>query len=144
VADVTKTWTVSEIDPYGELLVAGLVDAIMVGHLVNGQLDPNAPASLSNATVAVQLRHQLQFDGVVVTDDMGAAAIVKAFGFEDAIALALEATDDLLLFANQQTYDTKLVGRVVDVIEALVTSGRVSEAQIDRSIARVDALFKGT
>jgi beta-N-acetylhexosaminidase len=141
VADVTKTWTVTEIDPYGELLVAGLADSIMVGHIVNGQLDPNAPGSLSKDTVTLNLRTRLGWRGVVVTDDMGAAAITEAFGFEDAIGLALEAGNDLLLFANQQAYDAKLPSKVVDIIEGFVRSRRITEARIDESIARIDALF---
>ena len=140
VADVTDTWTVKELDPYRELLVARLVDSIMVGHVVNGQIDPNAPASLSKATVDT-LRIQLGFDGPIVTDDMGAAAITKAFGFADSIALALEAGNDLLLFANQQAYDADMHGKVIDVIEGLVDAGRVTEARIDRSIGRIEALF---
>jgi beta-N-acetylhexosaminidase len=141
VADVTKTWTDKELDPYRSLLQQDLVDLVMAAHVVNGQIDPNAPASLSKATVTDLLRGQLGFDGPVVTDDMGAAAITDAFGFADAIGLALEAGNDLLLFANQADYDTRLPGKVVDIIEGFVASGRLTEAQIDASIARTEALF---
>jgi beta-N-acetylhexosaminidase len=142
VADVTDTWTVKELIPYRELLAAKLVDLIMVGHVVNGQIDPNAPASLSKPTVDT-LRIQLGFEGPIVTDDMGAAAITKAFGFADSIELALAAGNDLLLFANQQGYDADLAAKVIDVIDGLVAAGRVTEAQIDRSIARIETLFTG-
>jgi beta-N-acetylhexosaminidase len=141
VADVTKTWRDKELDPYRALIGAGTIDLVMAAHVVNGQIDPNAPASLSKATVTDLLRGQLGFEGPVVTDDMGAAAITEAFGFEDAIGLALEAGNDILLFANQQTYDPKLVGKVIDRIEELVKIGRISEADIDRSISRIDSVF---
>lgn len=141
VADVTKTWTDKELDPYRALLKDDLVDLVMAAHVVNGQIDPNAPASLSKATVTDLLRGSLGFKGPVVTDDMGAAAITQAFGFADAIALALEAGNDLLLFANQQGYSSSIAGRVIDVIEGLVKAGRVSEDQIDRSIERIVATF---
>ena len=36
---------------------------------------------------------------------MQAAAITENFGFDDAVALAIEAGNDLLLFANQQVYE---------------------------------------
>ncbi|HEX2626125.1 MAG TPA: glycoside hydrolase family 3 N-terminal domain-containing protein [Candidatus Limnocylindrales bacterium] len=141
VADVTKTWRDKELDPYRALIGAGTIDLVMAAHVVNGQIDPNAPASLSKATVTDLLRGQLGFEGPVVTDDMGAAAITEAFGFDDAIGLALEAGNDILLFANQQTYDPKLVGKVIDRIEELVKIGRISEADIDRSISRIDSVF---
>ena len=95
----------------------------MAAHVVNGQIDPTAPASLSRATVTDLLRGQLGWDGVVVTDDLGAAAITETFGFEDAIELALNAGNDLLLFANQHDYDPDLAARVIDVVEALVGQG---------------------
>lgn len=37
-----------------------------------------------------------------MTDDLHAAAIDDAFGYDEAVVLALEAGNDLLLFANQQ------------------------------------------
>jgi beta-N-acetylhexosaminidase len=141
VADVTKTWTDKELDPYRDLIGLSLVDAIMAAHVVNGQIDPHAPASLSKATVTDLLRGQLGHQGVVVTDDLQAAAITKAFGFEDAIGLAVEAGNDLLLFANQQVYDPELPAKVIDTVESLVRSGRVTEAAIDRSVERVERLF---
>jgi len=141
VADVTKTWTQTELDPYRDLLAQGLVDVIMSGHLVNGQIDPSAPASLSRGTVTDLLRDELGWDGVVITDDLQAGAITDNFGKEDAIALALDAGNDLLLFANQQVYDPAIVGWAIDLIEGFVTSGRIAEARIDRSYERVTALF---
>ena len=114
VADVTKTWRDAELDPYRDLLGLGLVDVVMAAHVVNGQIDASAPASLSHKTVTGLLRGQLGWDGVVVTDDMGAAAIRQAFGLKDAIGLALNAGNDLLLFANQHDYDANLATKVID------------------------------
>lgn len=144
VADVTLTWRDAELNPYRELLDLGLVDVVMAAHVVNGQIDPSAPASLSRATVTDLLRGQLRWDGVVVTDDLGAAAITKAFGLEDALGLALNAGNDLLLFANQHDYDPGLASRVIDVIERLVGQGTVAEARIDEAVARVSRLFDVT
>jgi beta-N-acetylhexosaminidase len=141
VADVTKTWSEKELDPYRGLLGEGLVDVVMAGHLVNGKVDPEAPASLSRATVTDLLRGELGWDGVVITDDLQAGAITKAFGAEDAIGLAIDAGNDLLLFANQQVYDPDIVGKTIDLIERFVTTGRIDEARIDQSYARVSALF---
>ena len=143
VADVTRTWSQKELDPYRALLGQGLVDVVMAGHVVNGQIDPSAPASLSRGTVTDLLRDELGWDGVVITDDLDAGAITKAFGREDAVALALDAGNDLLLFANQQVYDPEVVSWAIDLIEGFVTDGRIEEARIDRSYARVTSLFPG-
>ncbi|HYK96642.1 MAG TPA: glycoside hydrolase family 3 N-terminal domain-containing protein [Candidatus Dormibacteraeota bacterium] len=143
VADVTRTWRDRELDPYRDLLGLGLglVDVIMAAHVVNGQIDASAPASLSHRTVTGLLRGQLGWDGVVVTDDMGAAAIRQAFGLREAIGLALNAGNDLLLFANQHAYDAGLATNVLDIVEGLVGDGTVAESRIDEAVARVTRLF---
>ena len=144
VADVTKTWTRTELEPFRRLIAAGEVDLVMAGHVVNGQLDAARPASLSKAVVTDLLRVELGWDGIVVTDDLQATAITKAFGRDEAVLLALEAGNDLLLFANQQLYDSKLVARVVKVVSAAVASGRIPESRIDEAYDRVQTLFGST
>lgn len=141
VADVTKTWRRTELEPFRQLIAAGTADLIMAGHVVNGQLDEKHPASLSRATVTQLLRGELGWSGVVVTDDLQAAAITKAFGRDEAILLALEAGNDLLLFANQQVYDKTVVDRVVRVVAGAVASGRIAESRIAEAFARVQAAF---
>jgi beta-N-acetylhexosaminidase len=139
VADVTDTWTRTELEPYRTLIASGDVDAIMVGHVVNGQLDPDAPASLSAATITDLLRTELGWDGPVMTDDLQAAAITDAFGADAAIELALAAGNDLLLLANQQTYEPDIAAHVIALVAGLVRDGTLSQARIDESYARVVA-----
>lgn len=141
--DVTKTWTEAELEPYRTLISAGLPDAIMSGHIVNDTLDPGIPASLSPATIDGLLRNQLGWTGVVVTDDLGAEAIVGTYDRDEAIALALDAGNDLLLFANQTSYVADLADRVIESIVGHVTSGRIAETRIDTSIERLDRLVVG-
>jgi beta-N-acetylhexosaminidase len=141
VADVTKTWTSTELEPFRALIAAGITDLVMAGHVVNGQLDAKHPASLSKAVVTDLLRGELGWDGIVVTDDLQAAAITRAFGRDDAILLALEAGNDLLLLANQQVYDPAVVDRVVDVVSRAVASGRLPEDRIDEAWGRIQRLF---
>ena len=141
IADVTDTWTRRELVPFRRLIAAGEADLVMAGHVVNRSLDPDRPASLSRAVVTDLLRGELGWDGIVVTDDLGAAAIAKTFGVEEAAVLALEAGNDLLLFANQQTYDAHIVTRVVDAVRAAVDAGRLDQAAIEASWGRVTAEF---
>jgi beta-N-acetylhexosaminidase len=142
--DVTKTWTTAELEPYERLITAGLPDAVMTGHMVNDNLDPGVPASLSVATVEGLLRRQLGWTRAVITDDLGAEAIASRYTRDDAVALALEAGNDMLLFANQTIYVPNLAAELVESILAHVTSGRISEARIDQSIERLDILAFGS
>jgi len=142
VADVTKTWTRRELEPFQRLIDSNKADLIMAGHVVNGQLDPDHPASLSKAVVTDLLRGELRWTGPVVTDDLQAAAIDKAFGFDEAIVLALEAGNDLLLFANQQTYDPRVVGQAIDIIAGAVDAGRLPASRIEEAYGRVTRLVR--
>jgi beta-N-acetylhexosaminidase len=144
VADVTKTWTRTELEPFRRLIDTQTVDLVMAGHVVNGQLDPDHPASLSRRVVTNLLRGELGWTGIVVTDDLQAAAIDKAFGFDEAVVLALEAGNDLLLFANQQSYDPRVLARATDAVAAAVKGGRLTEARIDEAFGRVAASFGST
>jgi beta-N-acetylhexosaminidase len=141
VADVTKTWSRTELEPFTAIIAAGVSDVVMAGHLVNRSLDPHHPASLSAPIVTGLLRGDLGWDGVVITDDLGAGAVTAAFGADEAIALAIEAGNDLLLLANQREYDPNVATRTIDVIEGLVRSGRVSVARLDESRRRVETLL---
>ncbi|MGW4464950.1 glycoside hydrolase family 3 N-terminal domain-containing protein [Micromonospora sp. NPDC004704] len=140
VVDVSKTWSRSELVPFQRLIDSGTVDSVLVAHLLIKQLDPSRPASLSPAVVTDLLRGQLGWQGPVVSDDMQAVAITSKFGRDESVALALEAGLDLLVFGNQQVYDTKIVDETLDNVVNLVRTGRLTEARIDQSVERVNAL----
>jgi beta-N-acetylhexosaminidase len=138
--DVTETWRSAELDPYRSLFEQGMPDAVMVAHIVDRNRDADHPASLSKAFVTDLLRGDLGWQGPVVTDDLGAVAIASTYSRSQAIQLALDAGDDLLLFANQGDYVSDLATEVIDTIERLVIAGDISEARIDASVARVAEL----
>ncbi|MEX1170844.1 MAG: glycoside hydrolase family 3 N-terminal domain-containing protein [Chloroflexota bacterium] len=141
--DVTATWTEEELVPYEFLIAAGLPDAVMSGHIVNDALDPGVPASLSAETIDGLLRGTLGWTGAVITDDLGAEAIASRYTRAESVALALEAGNDLLLFANQAIYVPDLAEELVETIMALLASGRITEGRIDESIERLDVLAFG-
>jgi beta-N-acetylhexosaminidase len=140
IVDVTKTWRPVELQPFQKLIAAGLADSVLVAHLLNRKLDPSRPTSLSHAVVHDLLRGKLKFAGPVVSDDMQAVAITSKYGAAEAATLALQAGVDLLVYANQQVYDPKIVDKTVATVFNLVRGGHLTEAQIDQSVARVNTL----
>ncbi|GIH11589.1 glycosyl hydrolase [Rhizocola hellebori] len=139
--DVTDTWTRAEIEPFQKLIQAGTVDTVMVTHFLNKHLDPDRPVSLSHAVVTDLLRGELGWQGVVVTDDMQAEAITSRYGRDEATQYALQAGVDQLVFCNQAVYDTAIVEQTVDKVLSMVKANQITVAQIDRSVARIDALW---
>jgi beta-N-acetylhexosaminidase len=140
VVDVTADWTDVELEPFRALVAEGLPDAVLTAHIFNATLDPDHPATLSRPTVDGLLRGDIGFDRAVISDDLQMGAIRDAYGFDEAVALAIEAGIDLLLIANQQVYEPDVATRTVDLVERLVRGGRISEKRIDESYRRVLAL----
>jgi beta-N-acetylhexosaminidase len=140
VVDVTRSWHRAELEPFRRLIASDHADLVMVGHVRNDRLDPDAPASLSRAVVTDLLRGTLGWAGVVITDDLQAGA-VAAEGASRAAIRALQAGVDLLLFANQQVYDEGVADDVIAAVADGVTAGDLDRAEIEASWARVDALF---
>jgi beta-N-acetylhexosaminidase len=140
VVDVTDVWTDVELEPFAALVAQGLPDAVLTAHIFNGRLDPDHPATLSEPTISGILRQQLGWDGAVISDDMQMGAIRDAYGYEEAVALAIEAGVDILLIANQLVYEPDIAPRTIDIIEGLVRSGRIGEERIDASYRRILAL----
>lgn len=140
VVDVTDVWTDVELEPFAALVGQRLPDAVLTAHIFNGRLDPDHPATLSQPTITGILRQQLGWDGAVISDDMQMGAIRDAYGYEEAVALAIEAGVDILLIANQLVYEPDIAPRTIDIVEGLVRSGRIGEERIDASYRRILAL----
>ena len=140
--DVSDTWDPIELQPYRELIACGQADVIMTAHIFNRRLDPEFPATLSRRTVTGLLRKEMQFAGVVVSDDMDMKGISDEYDRKTALELALNAGNDILLFANNRIYQEDLAARTQEMILKLVAAGRVSAGLIDRACRRVLKLKK--
>ena len=138
--DVTRTWSRVELDPYVRIIEAGQADAIMTAHVFIANLDKQYPATLSQATIKGILRKELNYDGVVISDDMQMGAIINHYGFEIAVRKTIEAGVDILVFANNSVYEEDVARRAIGVIRDLVQTGTISEARIDDSYRRIRRL----
>jgi beta-N-acetylhexosaminidase len=138
VADVTKTWKPIELKPYIDLIQAGEADTIMTAHVFNKQLDPDYPATLSKSIITGRLRGELNFNGVIFSDDMQMKAIANYYGLETAIHKAIEAGIDILVIGNNTgDFVPDIAKRVATIIKQLVQSGTLSEERIDESYQRI-------
>lgn len=135
--DVTSTWQQSELIPYYELVSRGYNDAVMTAHIFNANLDPEYPATLSKNIITGILRNQIGFQGVIISDDMNMGAIANHYGLEQAIELGINAGLDILIFANNLTYDELIAEKAVSIIKSLVQNGKIKEERIDKSFNRI-------
>ncbi|MFY0605563.1 MAG: glycoside hydrolase family 3 protein [Cyclobacteriaceae bacterium] len=139
LADVSSTWRFQELTPYSRLLDSGKVRAVMTAHIVNQVLDDRKiPATLSDRIISDVLRGLLDFEGVVVSDDMQMRAISAEYGLEEAIKMAIIAGVDILLFANNvPQYELVTADQIHDIIKSLVKNGDITQERIAESYLRI-------
>ncbi len=139
LTDVTETWQLEEMYPYSALIDSGVVKAVMTAHIVNKTLDGTKnPATLSKRIVTGMLRDFLNFDGVIISDDMQMGAINNEFGLREAIKLSIEAGVDMLMFANNVRDDDRVSATTVHaIIKDLLFEGIVTRERIYTSYQRI-------
>lgn len=142
VADVGSSWSEDELIPYQRLLAAGLVDTIMVGHLINERKWGGVATQAGSTAISHLLRRQLKFDGVVISDDLTMDAVspdknnfaaVVGSSFNAGVDIALIAhpvrneDDDSGFYFNSSTVDA-------------ITAGKIPLHSIEHSWQRVTSL----
>ena len=124
-----KTWLKTDAVPFQAAIRAN-VDMVMLGHLRYRRID-GRPMSLSKVAVRA-LREDLGFNGLVVTDDLGMGALAEYDPF-DVIDLALDAGNDILLYAAPPAPWPELIRHVVRRVE----KGQLSEADVEQRVRRI-------
>ena len=140
LVDVTNTWVESELEPYRSIIQLDQANAIMTAHVFNRHYDPDYPATLSKRMITNLLRTELQYNGVIVSDDMQMKAITKHYRFEYAIQATLEAGIDIIVIGNNLKYEKDIAARTIAVIKQLIQEGKLSEERIDESYRRIQRL----
>ena len=106
------------------------IPMILVSHNIVKCKDDVYPASISKNWVGI-LRNDLNFSGIIVTDDLSMDAITKYAGNESSAILAVRAGNDLVI-TNEYPKHRQ------DVIEA-VKEGNITEEVINKACKRVIA-----
>jgi len=142
LVDVSSSWTEAELRPYRNLIEAQAIDMIMVGHLYHPSFSesPDTPVSLSAKGIESVLRGSLNYDGVVITDDLDMRGVRQNTNFEERVVGAVAAGNDILLITNANGYQPDLPERVAEVIRSAINNGRLSVERIRKSYERIMAL----
>jgi beta-N-acetylhexosaminidase len=139
--DITDTWTESELEPYRRMIADGLADFVMVGHLIDTDVEASGlPSSLSPEWITGVLRNELGYDGVVISDDLEMGAIRDHFALAEAVVKAVEAGMDVLLFTNTADYRAGLGDEVRGILVSKAEADPAFKARIEESFARIAAL----
>lgn len=101
---------------------------ILVAHNIIQQIDSSMPASLS-APIHDILREKLNYQGIIITDDLSMDAITSYTGAGNAAVQAVLAGNDMLTVDDY-------ADQIPAVIEAVKT-GKIKESRIDDSVRRI-------
>ena len=132
-------------DSFGEVYKAAInadVDAVMAGHIMlpswqkelNPQMneDDLMPASLSRELLTGLLREKLGFNGLIVTDATHMAGFSSRMSRKKALATAINAGCDMLLFFHVPDEDFMYM-------QEAVAEGILSVERIDEALLRIFA-----
>lgn len=130
-----------DLHPYRELFRSGSKISVMVAHAAYPntrlqEVDDNGnliPSSLSRRVVTALLRDELNFKGMVITDDMEMGAIVRNYGIGEACKMAINAGEDMLAVCAS----VDAIHEGYEAIRSAVESGEISETRLDESVERI-------
>lgn len=114
--------------------IAGIKEGapcILVNHNIVKSMDKNMPASLSKNVIDI-LRNELNFSGIIMTDDLSMDAVKSYVENKEAAVQAILAGNDVIIssdFVNQKN----------EVLNA-VKKNKISEEVIDKAVRRILAM----
>ncbi len=140
VAPVTINLAASTLEnddeyPYKAAIAAG-VDLVMVSWAVYPHLGSKRPAGLSSAIVQGQLRGRLGYQGITITDAIGAGALRRYGSASNRSLLAAEAGMDLILASDSVTQGVQSLGG----LESGYNTGKLQQAAFQDVVAQILAL----
>lgn len=121
----------NELFPF-KLLTRQGVKSVMVAHLQVPALDKrkNRPASLSSKVISDLLRKRMEYEGLVLTDDLGMKGVTDHFKSGTAEVEAFLAGNDMLIGPRN-------LPKAFNTLMAAVREGKISEERLDESVLRI-------
>lgn len=131
VLDTAVSADSPDVDVYRALTASG-PSLVMVGTARYQNIDPDHPAAFSSAVLDL-LRDRVGFDGVVITDDLSAAAAAEIVAPGDRAVEALSAGVDIVLASADPT----VLPAMYDAVLSRAESDPEFAARVDESCGRV-------
>ena len=118
-----------ELPPFQGAIATG-VDSVMSAHLLIPAWDSKHPATLSHSILTKQLRQNLGFTGLIVTDALIMGGVTKYASPEEIAVMAIEAGADILLMPSEPAI-------AIEAVYKAVLEGRLTPQRIHSSLERI-------
>jgi beta-N-acetylhexosaminidase len=127
-----------ELLPFRAAIAAG-IQTVMTAHVVYPIWDAQRPATLSPAILQGILRQTLGFQGVILSDDLGMAAVAETVPWEEIPPLALQAGIDLQLICHDRQRQESAYKCMLNAVQR----GDCPESLVDCAVTRTLELKAG-
>jgi beta-N-acetylhexosaminidase len=131
VTDDVTTRHDAYLAPFQAAVAAGTA-FVMMSTAIYARIDPGVPATFSSTIVTGMLRGDLGFDGVIISDDLGAAAQVASYSPGQRAVDFITAGGDMVLTVN-----AALAPQMAAAVLAKASGSIAFRRQVDEAALRV-------
>lgn len=129
----TEKELMKQISPFQDVISDGL-DGLMTAHVaIPNVTGDEHPATLSKKILTDLLRRRLNFDGLVMTDELEMEAIADHYGVGKAAVMAISSGADMVLIPWRPEKKTE----VYEALLAAAQSGELSEERLNDAVRHV-------
>ncbi len=121
-----------ELIPF-ENAIKNNVDVIMVAHILLPKIDPQNPASFSKIIITDLLRNEMNYNGLVITDDLTMGAVTKNYKIEEAAVKSVNAGSNIILICHE--YEKQV--SVIKALKAAVENGEIPAEKVYESVYKI-------
>ena len=125
--------------PFRAAIQAG-VAFIMTAHVLVPSLDDQKPATLSRRIVYDLLRDELDFGGVILSDDLEMKALAHSYSVPDAAVASIQAGCDGVLIcralSSERTRDIEVQVTTLEALVHAVEEQRIPYKRLEDALAR--------
>lgn len=133
-----------ELIPF-QTLIQEQIPLIMTAHILFPQIDPEVPATLSKTILNNILRQELNFQGVIVSDDLDMKAVADMFMRPGTVARAFNAGCDLFIVSrNINSSSLARTYKIAEDFANCLSNGSLNEEIVEAARERVENLVKIT
>jgi beta-N-acetylhexosaminidase len=135
----TLPWTTLEgagLLPFKSAIAAG-APAVMIANAVVPGLS-TLPASISANAITGELRGQLGFQGLVMTDSLSSGALVDiGYNVPKAVVAAIAAGADMVLYTAAAASVASLTNSTVAALVAAVSAGTLDRSRLESAVGHI-------
>ena len=128
----------TELVPFAAAIAAGAA-TIMTAHILLPKIDAEHPASLSRTMLTNTLRERMNFQGLILADDLGMSAITKRYAPGEAAVATFAAGTDIAMICHDGTQIPLALAATTRAVE----EGKLSLEEWESAGERINRVLAG-